>query len=357
MAVAANVVDSLQRQASTTTASPLYGHLLSVAIDDIARGGPCAAVLRHCAPEIDPWAQAVPLRFLGGLHRIVLEGRAPVLARHYGSVGGVFDGSNPGTSGDDFIASVAEHADELIGALDRPVQTNEVGRAALLVGGYIEIARRTGLPLRLLEVGASAGLNMRWDSYFYDTGSSTFGDPASGLRFEGVWEGDVLPDLAVDVTVADRGGCDLNPIDATTDEGALTLLSYVWPDQALRIAHLRGAIDIARAVPVRVERADAGAWVTRALATPTPAVATVVVHSIVLQYLSKETRDRVRDAIRTAGASATSDSTIHWLRMEPAGPVADLRLTSWAGVRGGGVDEVLATAGYHGAPVRWASVR
>jgi hypothetical protein len=34
-----------------------------------------------------------------------------------------------------------------------------------VLGGVLEIARRTGLTLRLLEVGASAGPNLRFESY------------------------------------------------------------------------------------------------------------------------------------------------------------------------------------------------
>jgi hypothetical protein len=351
--VTADVLRAFGIQADATATSPLYQHLLRATLADVACGGPCAGVLRHVPPRLDAWAHAVPLRFLGGVHRLVLEGRAPGLARHYGSVGGSFDPAAPGDVAQDFLDVVDEHHGALVAALDRPVQTNEVGRCALLVGGYVEIARRTGLPLRVLEVGTSAGLNLRFDRYAYDTGATRFGDPDSPVRFQGVWEGGALPDLDARVVVAERRGCDASPIDATTDEGRVTLLSFVWPDQHERIVRLRGALDVASQVPVEVEREDAGAFVERLLASPADGVATVVVHSIVLQYLERATLHRLRDAIRAAGARATSQGTVHWLRMEPAGVVADLRLTSWTGGAADGTDEVLATAGFHGTPVWW----
>ena len=169
------------------------------------------------------------------------------------------------------------------------VQTNEVGRSAVLVGGYAAITHRTSLPLRVLEIGASAGLNLRWDHYAYDTGRVVCGPPDSPVRFSGIWDGDP-PDLPGGFEVAERGGCDRNPLDATTPEGRLTLMSFVWPDQADRFARLEAAIEVARRVPVTVERADADAWVADRLARPLPGLATVVVHSIVLQYLPKDTR-------------------------------------------------------------------
>jgi hypothetical protein len=33
------------------------------------------------------------------------------------------------------------------------------------VGAFLLLARETGMPLRILEVGASAGLLLRWDHY------------------------------------------------------------------------------------------------------------------------------------------------------------------------------------------------
>ena len=126
----------------------------------------------------------------------------------------------------------------------------------------------------------------------------------------------------------------------------------MWPDQAERVARLRGALDIAARVPVG-DRAPPtpASGSSSGSREPAAGVATMVVHSIVLQYLPRASLHRMRDALRAAGAHATPDATVHWLRMEPAGQVADLRLTSWTGSPDDGTDEVLATAGYHGTPV------
>jgi hypothetical protein len=89
------------------------------------------------------------------------------------------------------------------------------------------------------------------------------------------------------------------------------------------------------------------------LAEPVSGVATVVVHSIVWQYVARPARDRLRAALRRAGEAATPDAPIAWLRMEPTGPVpvADIRLTWWPG----GGEDVLGTAKFQGEPVWWGA--
>ena len=326
--------------------SPLYERILSGVADDVRAGGISAEVLD--GRDDDPFASALALRLLGAVHRMVLEGRAPDLAALYPSVGGDPTTGDPAAT---FLATLRSNRDEVARRLVDGVQTNEVGRSAVLVGGYAEVARRTGLPLRLLEVGASAGLNLRWDHFAYDTGSQVAGDAASPVRFEGVWEGPppLLPEH-FDL-IAERRGCDRNPLDATSDDGRLTLLSFTWPDQLERIARLEAAIEVARRVPVAVDRADAVTWVESQLATARPGTASVVVHSIVLQYLPSDARRRFLAAVEHGGRKATASAPVAWLRMEPAGDRAELRLTMWPG----GAEEVLATSGYHGRPIWWGA--
>ena len=69
--------------------SPMYDELFELVADDVEAGGVFATILS--GHEDDPSRHAVPLRLLGGLHRLVLDGRAPALRRWYPSTGGTWD--------------------------------------------------------------------------------------------------------------------------------------------------------------------------------------------------------------------------------------------------------------------------
>ncbi|MGH7904060.1 MAG: DUF2332 domain-containing protein [Candidatus Dormibacteraceae bacterium] len=325
--------------------SPLYGHLLGEAGRDAEEGGPAWEVLR--GHEADPAPSALALRLMGGVHRLVLEGRLPELASGYPSAGGSLD---PERSWPAFRRALVSHRAELAELVERPLQTNEVGRCAALLGGFLAVSRACALPLRLLELGCSAGLNLRWDHYRYRAGAQLWGDAASPVYLGDPFEG-AAPPLHVRALVAERRGCDIAPLDATTAGGEMTLLSYVWADQTERFQRLRGAIEVARRVPARVDAADAADWLQAVLA-PAPGLATIVFHSIAVQYFSADSRVRVRRAVSDAGRMATLSAPVAWLRMEPAPGQYEVRLTLWPG----GEERLLATAGAHGRPVRWLAL-
>jgi hypothetical protein len=283
---------------------------------------------------------AVALRFMGGVHRLVLEGRLPQLEPHYPSVGG--DGE-AGAAWPAFRDALREHRQEIRRLAAGGCQTNEVGRSAALLGGFLEVAHRTGLPLRILEIGASAGLNLRWDRYRYESGEAGWGDEHSPVRFVHFF--DVPPPLDRAAEVVERKGCDLEPIDPTSDDGALSLRSFIWADQLGRLSRLDGAIEIARAMPLDVERMDAAAFLERELDEPRRELATVVYHSVFVQYLTEGSRRRIAAAIDRAVSRATLDAPVYHLRMEPDAATFQVKLG----------DELLATSGPHGTAVRWAA--
>lgn len=341
------MVEVLRWQSKTCGAigSPLYERLLAAVAEDVDADGPCWDVLEAHAGDN---RQSMPvLRFMGAVHRLVLRGGAPDLARFYPSAGGT-DSGDPWPA---FLATVTEHADALREDSHRSVQTNEVGRCGALLGGFLLVAQATGLPLRLLELGSSGGLNLRWDAYRYDAdGGAAWGDPASPVRIEPGFDGP-SPPLDVAAEVAQRRGCDLDPVDLTSEAGHLTLLSFAWPDQTWRIELLRGALEVAERVPVAVDAEGAATWLRARLSEPSDGLATVVFHSIVMQYLPEEERAQVEALIRAAGTRAAEDTPLAWLRMEPqAADHAGVWLDLWPSGR----HAQIAHAGYHGRPTRWS---
>jgi hypothetical protein len=314
---------------------------------DVEAGGPSWSVLR--GHEDDPPGSVPALRLMGAVHRLVLEGHAPALARHYPSVGG--DPETPGVW-TAFLEVVSEQAERLQLLLERPVQTNEVARSRALLGGFLQIARETNLPLLLSEVGASAGLNLRWDHFRYEVDGHEWGDPGSPLRLRDGFVGRP-PSFDVRVDVVERKGCDAAPVDPLTPDGRLTLLSYIWADQVERMARLQAAIQIAGRVPAQVDRADAVTWLDRRLRQEVQGAVRVVYQSIVMQYLTPGDRNQLHEMIQVAGMRATPSSPLAWLRMEPADGHADVRLTVWPD----GTERLVAHAGYHGEFVQWLGIQ
>jgi hypothetical protein len=332
-----------QADACRMIGSPLYADLMEKAAEDVESHGPTWEILR--GHEGDPEFSVLGLRLLGAVNRLVLTGRAPELGEAY-------DRRDGPRAWEPLREVLERNAANLRASLEQPVQTNEVGRSAALIFGFLAVYGETGLPLRVWEVGASAGLNLRWDRFRYEADGFSWGPPDSPVKLEFELEGKAPPDLPAAVEIASRRGCDASPIDPTSEEGRLTLLTYIWPDQTERIARMRAALALASEVPVSIDREPAAAWAKRMLVETAPGRATVIYHSIVSQYLSEEERAELFGTIEEAGRRATEQAPLAWLRMEPADDRADVHLTLWPG----GDERRLARAGYHGNPVHLYSV-
>ncbi len=339
----------LQRAGCAHGGAPFYADLCDLLAGDAESGGPTIAAMGEYASA--PFGNAYHLRLLGGLHRMALANEAPGLRAHYPSTGGDGDARAVWPVVE---ALLRDPPPALRGALERPLQTNEVGRSASLAAGMAWVARVTGLPLRVLEIGSSAGLNLRLDRYFYAAGGRTWGDPSSTVRFVESWD-DGVPPFGDHTVVRERRGCDLAPIDVAQPGADLTLLSFVWPGQDERFERLRAALDIARVIPVEIDAAPADAWLPDQLAAKRDGVATVVFHSIVWQYLPAASRANVLRALAHAGASASPNAPLAYLRLEPVEGMShtELRCTVWSGGGPGGEEHLLANAGFHAGRVTW----
>ncbi|MEO7787180.1 MAG: DUF2332 domain-containing protein [Sphingomicrobium sp.] len=323
-------------------ASPLTALLCEIMSEDEWPEGRVADRLRDWPGDPRPSADAVPLRLCGGLHAAVREASQPLLAACYPP--------HPLPDRDRLAEAVRDalRAPDLARWLDRPPQTNEVGRANALFCGLLAFVARFPLPVTLFELGASAGLNLNMVRFGYDLGGLSTGDPRSPLQLRPEWTGPPPP--AVVPRVIDRRGIDLTPLDAARDGDQL--LAFVWADQARRIAQLGDALEIARAHPPHVDTGDAAEWIEARLAEPQPpGTARLVYHSIAFQYFPPASQARVTAAIETAGAMATVQSPLGWLRFERTPDEQDptLRLRCWPGDE----DRLLATCHPHGTTINW----
>ncbi len=336
----------LQGQICVGMGSPMYGDVLDRVAADVRAGGVFAAILS--GHEDDAGRLAVPLRLLGGLHRLALGGGASNLRRWYPSMRGRWDAE---AAWPDIVRAASDHADQLRAALDQPPQTNEVGRAAALIGGLLILAHRFALPIRLFEIGCSAGLNLRADYFRYRYPGGQWGPADSPVTIADAWRGPLPPAAAL--RIVERQGYDIAPLDATGRDGELTLLSYVWPDQPERLDRLRGAIGIARRVPAPLQRrnaVDAVAGLSVAAGT-----LTVLWHSIMWQYLSADDQAAVRAGVDALGAQARTDAPFAHLTLEPQrrNPDAPVEFAVRARCWPGGDDTLLAVCSPHGPPVTW----
>ena len=291
------------------------------------------------------------LRLLAALHHLVLVGRAPGLARFYPSAGG---DQPPDHAWEAAAATIEDHFDWIRSRLDRTVQTNEPGRSTVLYSALLWLTARVHLPIRLLEIGASAGLNLIPDRYCYVVGSEALGDASSRVRFRDPWQPGPAIDLqaaAGELEISVRAGCDGNPLRAGDPEDRVTLLSYIWPDELDRIERLRAALQIASESGLQIDRASAQDWLHEALRSRPAGELTVVWHSIFRQYVEPAEWAAIESLVRRAQSSDPHRPLV-WLGMEPGHDhLTGVALTA----RAGADDEecVLAACGDHGPPVRW----
>jgi len=273
----------------------------------------------------------LPLRLLAALHYLALssgvdpwDAPARVLEEHR-----------------DWVASFVT---------EQGVQTNEVQRSWVLLPCFLEVARRAGaVGLDLVELGPSAGLNLVWDRYRYRYANGTWGDAAAPLELAGEERGHV-PESLLELPLEVRGrvGVDLNPIDVTSEQGALLLKCFVWADQPQRLERLDRAIEALRRDPPELVRGDVVALLPDVLSWRPDDALTVVFESAVLGYLSDRDRQQVFDVLDQAAADGPLALVRTSQPPDGAHTHYGLWIRLWPAER-----EVVALSNFHGAWLDW----
>lgn len=322
------IVDALSWHADFIRAggSPVAALITEAILDDVRSGGQLASML----PARVRFGDLVTLRVMAAVHRLALERRAPRVAMHLPTLGGTplqseFDVEQFRVA---VVEALVDHEDVLRASIAQTPQTNETGRAAVLRCALSRLD--FGLPVRLREIGTSAGLNLRADH----------------LPGRPQMEAGPLP------AVLDRVGCDLNPIDPMSTEGRLRLTSYIWVDDVERFERLRRAFVVAEHVPATVITADAADFVEDLELAD--GATTVLWHSAFWTYLPEAHRARITRAVERLGRDATADRPFAYASWEFSGDIADhrpeffLTLTVWRGGEDDGQPMVVASGDSHG---------
>ncbi len=331
------------------TTSPLYQHIsAAVAGDDEV------LELVQAAPP----SAHLPPALLAAVHYLILEGSDHPLAAVYA---GRSD-AEPGPLFLDFFR--ARQADVLALLAFRHIQTNECGRSAIIGPGLTWVASQLEGPYALVDVGASAGLNLLCDNYRIDYGPHGATGPVdAAVRLSCRVVGGRPPITTQLPSFASRVGIDRSPIDLRDPDDARWLLACVWPGTN-RLEHTAAAIRHARADPPLVVRGDATAVLPEVLDELPGRTTAIVMTTWAFAYLGVEDRATFMELLD----EASRRRPIAWLSAEGAGTVAAFAEEAAAHTTNEGVSDVLgamlfdrgrrrsqllAFAQEHGAQLDW----
>ncbi len=262
--------------------SPTY-EALSYAIAD---NPSLLALARECMV-----GQPIPNLFFSAVKRLLDDSNSDSLAGHYARIA-LGEPPSDGLT-DSFARFCVKHEAEITELVrTHRVQTNEIRRCSYLMPAFGTVFIDAGqLPLALIDVGASAGLNLLWDKYRYQySDGSMFGPWDSGAVIECELRSE-MPYIQQEFPpVAFRRGVDLNPVDLGSDEEFLWMMALVWPDHADRAALLRAARRDWLSDPPRVERGDALEVLPRILTAVPRDAALCVFHCHTLNQFPPEAR-------------------------------------------------------------------
>jgi hypothetical protein len=259
--------------------------------------------------------------FFGAVHALLLAGARHDLAGFFPSIVGA-DARPLEEAGPALVDFGRAFRHELAALIEtRLVQTNVVKRALALRLGFVAIGRRSAAPLHLIEVGASAGVLLRYDRYAYALGGSLFGDAGSPVRIAAEWRADTaVPDLDALPPLASVTGIDLNPLDARKPDDRRWLEALVWPENREEAALLHHALSLVAADPPPIVLGDAVDVCPVLAAELPPGEPRVIFHAMTRMHVPPDRRDTFDTALGALGR----DAPLYHLSLEGQGKL-DLR--------------------------------
>jgi hypothetical protein len=199
----------------------------------------------------------------------------------------------------------------------RHTQTNDCGRSAIIGPGLTWLAARSGRPLALVDVGASAGLTLLCDRYRLEYGEHGATGPAqSPVVVNCRVVGGHPPIAAALPPLVARVGIDRDPVDLANPDDARWLLACVWPDTG-RLERVAASIELAQRDLPEVVAGDANDVLPEVLGTLPDGAVAVVLTTWAFAYFSIDDRARFIELLK----AQSHTRSITWLSAEGAGTV------------------------------------
>ena len=278
-----------------THGSPLYAKLVEVVAEDpeLLR---VMNRIRHLPP---------PNLMFGAVQYMLMDGDDGDLAAHYRSI--VDDPAPHEGVGPKFRSFVLAHEEEIVEIGNtRYTQTNECRRCVALLPMVTMAEFRA---FHLIDVGASAGLNLGLDRYGYRYGDEEWHPDAEPL-LEAESRGG-SPELA-EIEVLSRTGLDVNPLDPADESSRRWLDALIWPEHVERRARLRSALAMVASLDIDMVAGDALDTLPKALDMLPAGEPAVVMSAFTLNQLDVAQRDDLDSIVSGARAARP----IHRVSME-----------------------------------------
>ena len=239
------------------------------------------------------------------VHFLLLRGAEHPLKRFYPTLNGRAL-PEEATLWPTFLDFVTAHRDEISPLIAKRVtNTNEVGRSAVLHAGFKEIAKTHRAPFHLVEIGPSAGLNLRWNRYGvrYTRNDATVATvlPDAPLVLDCELKGERDPPFEPVPVVARATGLERDPVDLSNGEDRDWLRALTFPNDVGRFQRLERAIELARSTPADVRKGDALDCLSDALAEVPLETTACVYHTITTYQFSDAMRETLDDVLMTVG--------------------------------------------------------
>ena len=294
--------------------------------------------------------QPAPNMLFAAVQYLLLTGLDHPLTAHYPIISGEQRPLAPAFPR--FRDFCLQHRDRIVELIaTRRTQTNVVRRCTCLLPAFSIVCPETPSPLALIDLGASAGLNLNFDRYAYSYQRDgrevlQWGPTEARVRLEAELRGDgVLPPIPSSIPIASRDGIDLDPVDLANPDQLLWLRALIWPEHLERHQQLIDAAAEFEHNDIRMHAGDASR-VLPALIESVPREHALVVYSTIALYqFPRESGQRIVDTLNHASAARP----VWQIALEGNDP--ELSITRY---RSGAVEtETLADASPHGWWIEW----